>query len=82
MMKKKKYHRRKWSEHQIEVMRAVYLLRPCPSTLERQSLAMHFDCSPRSVQVWFQNQRQRNEFVPTSTTFGDALWLISDGEDD
>ena len=75
--------RRKWTEQQVEVLRAVFLLRRCPSTIERQSLAAHFGCSPRSVQVWFQNQRSRNEFVPTSTTLADAMWLVSsDGEDD
>ena len=34
---------------------------PLPSFETRQALAQQLDMTPRSVQVWFQNQRQRHE---------------------
>jgi len=43
----------------LEVLQQVFELQPCPSAGTRDMLAERIGCTPRQVQVWFQNKRQR-----------------------
>ena len=53
--------RRRWkiTPEALELMEQVYRVEPCPSSTTREQLATAFNCTPRQVQVWFQNKRQR-----------------------
>jgi hypothetical protein len=50
--------RKRASEYQLAVLRQHYAKDPFPSTHCRQQLALKLGMTPRSVQIWFQNQRQ------------------------
>mmetsp|Transcript_54903 Transcript_54903/g.119770 ORF Transcript_54903/g.119770 Transcript_54903/m.119770 type:complete len:358 (-) Transcript_54903:519-1592(-) len=43
------------------LFRAIFRANPYPSTSIHRELAAHFGLTPKSVQLWFQNQRQRNK---------------------
>ena len=75
--------RSKISEAQRLVLEREYAIERLPSREHQGGIAEEIGLSQKTVRVWFQNQRSRNEFVPTSTTLADAMWLVSsDGEDD
>ena len=43
----------------LELLECVYAQEACPSTATRDVLALQLGATPRQVQVWFQNKRQR-----------------------
>jgi len=53
-----KARRKRASAHQLECLRLVFQKTPFPSTEERKKIAKDLNMTPRSVQIWFQNQRQ------------------------
>jgi hypothetical protein len=55
--------RRHWiSYEQKSVLMHIYVHNQFPSTREREALGARLNMTPRSVQIWFQNQRQRAMF--------------------
>lgn len=61
LMKRDKKTQNRWriTPEALEILEQVYAIDPCPSTSTRESLAQAFGATPRQVQVWFQNKRQR-----------------------
>lgn len=54
-----KAKRKRASTYQIDLLRKVYKTEgQFPSSYRRDELAKELRMSPRSVQIWFQNQRQ------------------------
>ena len=49
----------KLDAEQLRILDAQFQLNPLPSLQVRKALAAQFGVSPRKVQVWFQNRRQR-----------------------
>jgi len=43
----------------LTLLECVYAKEACPSTTTRDALAIQLGATPRQVQVWFQNKRQR-----------------------
>jgi hypothetical protein len=43
----------------LALLECVFARAPCPSTTTRDALAAQLGATPRQVQVWFQNKRQR-----------------------
>lgn len=43
----------------LELLECVYAKEACPSNATRDALAVQLGATPRQVQVWFQNKRQR-----------------------
>lgn len=56
--------RKRASPYQMAVLRQHFLKDPFPSTETRQMLASKLGMTPRSVQIWFQNQRQHTKASP------------------
>mmetsp|Transcript_15626 Transcript_15626/g.51582 ORF Transcript_15626/g.51582 Transcript_15626/m.51582 type:complete len:296 (+) Transcript_15626:60-947(+) len=54
-----KFKRSKISRPQLLVLTQHFESDPLPSFEKRQALAQQLDMTPRSVQIWFQNRRQR-----------------------
>jgi hypothetical protein len=52
---------------QQAVLSAAFEEDPLPSFEQRQELAERTGLTPRSVQIWFQNHRQRNRPAPAKT---------------
>jgi len=53
--------RKRASATQVAVLRAFYGKNPFPDTQCREFLAEKLNMTPRSVQIWFQNQRQHDK---------------------
>ena len=53
--------RSKISHEQVAVLTKFFEVQPLPDYEERLALAQQLDMTPRSVQVWFQNRRQRTK---------------------
>ncbi|PRP87806.1 hypothetical protein PROFUN_04280 [Planoprotostelium fungivorum] len=51
--------RKKFTCEQREELLSEYKGQPYPSLHRRQELAERMNMSPRSIQIWFQNKRQR-----------------------
>ena len=51
--------RQSFSDQQINVLERVFKEDPLPRPVIRMQLAVHLGISPRRVQIWFQNRRQR-----------------------
>ena len=79
---RKRFSRRTWSAHELEVLRATYVLNSVPSVADKESLAALFQCDVKSVRFWFQNQRQRNSFRATLADLQNALFLMGSDDDD
>ena len=56
---------------QLEVLKAVFARQPLPSAEQRHSLAKRLGITPRSIQVWFQNRRQRHKVAGTLVNTGE-----------
>lgn len=50
--------RKRANSHQLQKLREVFQQTPFPSADCRRKLAKQLGMTPRSVQIWFQNQRQ------------------------
>lgn len=48
----------------LSVLEQVYQMDPFPGLDARRELAKQLSVSPRQVQVWFQNKRQRERRPP------------------
>lgn len=46
---------------QIKALMGCFQDNPFPSTLAREELSRVLSISPRTVQIWFQNQRQKTK---------------------
>lgn len=55
--------RKRASPAQVAVLKQFYGRTPFPDTECRQYLALKLGMTPRSVQIWFQNQRQHDKAV-------------------
>lgn len=64
--------RKRASEYQLIVLKQHYAKDPFPSTQCRQQLALKLGMSPRSVQIWFQNQRQHFKLKSLSSKIHEA----------
>ena len=53
-----KAKRKRASARQVEILRQAFAQNPFPSSETRRRLAEELGMTPRSVQIWFQNQRQ------------------------
>lgn len=60
----------KISREQLTVLVASFEEEPLPDFDQRQALAKHLGLNPRSVQVWFQNRRQRLKPTTKPKTLG------------
>jgi hypothetical protein len=52
----------------LYVLEDVFRMQPFPPIMMREKLAKSLDVTPRQVQIWFQNRRQRarhTQFKPT-----------------
>ena len=56
----KKWSRKQWSEAELGVMVAHFIQNTLPSSITRRQIATDLNATPRQVQVWFQNCRQRS----------------------
>ena len=56
----------------LSVLEQVYTLDPFPGLDARRELAKQLNVSPRQVQVWFQNKRQRTK-KGSKPTVADAI---------
>ncbi|CAG8456618.1 1471_t:CDS:2 [Paraglomus brasilianum] len=54
--------------YQTRVLRKVLSVTSFPSTEMREALANSLNMHPRTVQIWFQNQRQKAKNSPTNLT--------------
>ena len=61
----------KISREQLEVLVKSFEEEPLPNFDQRQAMAKHLGMTPRSVQIWFQNRRQR--LKPTPKPAADGL---------
>jgi len=71
-------HRRpkrcKISRDQLAVLISSFEEEPLPNFDQRQALAKHLGMTPRSVQIWFQNRRQRlKPMQPKAAAIGTPL---------
>ncbi|PWN18094.1 homeobox protein EgHBX4, partial [Microstroma glucosiphilum] len=48
------------TQEQAEVLQSILAQTPFPSTSVREAAARELGISPRKVQVWFQNVRQKH----------------------
>lgn len=53
-----KAKRKRANARQVEILRQAFAQNPFPSSETRRRLAEELGMTPRSVQIWFQNQRQ------------------------
>ena len=53
--------RKRASPHQLAVLKQHFSKDPFPTTSTRQGLASKLNMTPRSVQIWFQNERQHTK---------------------
>lgn len=53
-----KAKRKRASVRQVEILRQAFVQNPFPTSETRRRLAEELGMTPRSVQIWFQNQRQ------------------------
>lgn len=74
--KTKRFDRGRWSPLQLKLLRSVYVHTQMPSAEDISSLAYLLDVSVKRVRIWFQNQRQRKEFVATYEDQINAILLI------
>ncbi|RKP10026.1 Homeodomain-like protein, partial [Thamnocephalis sphaerospora] len=51
--------RRRATTHQLTELEQVFQRTFYPTTAERHELARRLGMTPRRVQIWFQNQRQK-----------------------
>ncbi|CAG8521669.1 10887_t:CDS:2 [Ambispora gerdemannii] len=68
---RRKRSRNVTSPYQSRVLRKVLTVTSFPSTEMREALANELNMHPRTVQIWFQNQRQKaknNIQIPTANT--------------
>jgi len=54
----------KISREQLDVLVKSFEEEPLPNFDQRQAMAKHLGMTPRSVQIWFQNRRQRLKPTP------------------
>lgn len=57
----KKRNRTIMSNSQSTFLRNFFKKTPFPDTSTREALARHLQMKPRTVQIWFQNMRQKNK---------------------
>ena len=62
--------RSKITPQQAATLMRFFEVQPLPDNDERMALAAKLDLTPRSVQVWFQNRRQRTKpgYAPSATS--------------
>ena len=58
----------KISREQLDVLVKSFDEEPLPNFDQRQAMAKHLGMTPRSVQIWFQNRRQRLKPTPKPAT--------------
>jgi len=64
----------KISRDQLAVLISSFEEEPLPNFDQRQALAKHLGMTPRSVQIWFQNRRQRlKPMQPKAAAIGTPL---------
>ena len=69
---KVKAKRKRASAYQLEMLRKIFQKTPFPSSESRKRLAKELGMTPRSVQIWFQNQRQlARNLLPTKSNGSD-----------
>jgi hypothetical protein len=56
----KKRTRSVLSPHQHSILQREFAKEPFPSKVKREAMGKHIGCSQRTIQIWFQNQRQKN----------------------
>merc|ERR1719238_1855781 len=59
----------------LSVLEQVYTLDPFPGLDARRELAKQLNVSPRQVQVWFQNKRQRERKISRAKGFSSTPGL-------
>lgn len=59
--------RKRANQSQLSALRAVYAETAFPSSEQRRVLAQQLKMTPRSVQIWFQNQRQMDRHAKKSS---------------
>mmetsp|Transcript_54133 Transcript_54133/g.89845 ORF Transcript_54133/g.89845 Transcript_54133/m.89845 type:complete len:407 (+) Transcript_54133:95-1315(+) len=74
-------HAQRWSISRDvkQVLEEVYRLEKFPSTEMRRRLATNFGVSPRQVQFWFQNRRQRDRKIIRDQGGGGATAVTVSG---
>ncbi|KAF8496842.1 hypothetical protein F5888DRAFT_1576923, partial [Russula emetica] len=55
-----KKKRKRADARQLDALNKMFAITAFPSTEQRNQLAKDLDMAPRSVQIWFQNERQAN----------------------
>jgi len=60
----------KISREQLDVLVKSFEEEPLPNFDQRQAMAKHLGMTPRSVQIWFQNRRQRLKPIPKPAADG------------
>ena len=66
----------------LELLECVYAQEACPSTATRDVLALQLGATPRQVQVWFQNKRQRRAGKAKREQEASIISNGHDGDDD
>ncbi len=51
------------TSRQLSLLQQTLKQTPYPSASTRDKLALELGMTPRSVQIWFQNQRQRRKYI-------------------
>lgn len=55
--------RRRTSDHQRRILEDIFEINVAPSRAERIRLSSEIDMTPREIQVWFQNKRQKVKYM-------------------
>lgn len=69
----------KISREQLALLVRSFELEPLPNFEQRQQLAKRLDMAPRSVQIWFQNRRQRLKPQALRKSASNKALATSDG---
>jgi hypothetical protein len=74
---KLKPKRKRASATQLETLKRVFRQTPFPTTECRRKLAKSLGMTPRSVQIWFQNQRQLSRNIMYSASNSSSSSCVS-----
>ena len=73
-------NRTKLSDKQLDALVSAFDREPMPSPEQRDALAHKLDLPPRSVQIWFQNRRQRSKpAIPKDDSVAASLQQLASG---
>lgn len=59
----KKRTRSVLSPYQHSILQREFAKEPFPSKVKREAMGKHIGCSQRTIQIWFQNQRQKTRIT-------------------